>query len=283
MEQDLQAFWEAGVRTVDEALDALIPSGQGVGRLHESMRYSLFAGGKRLRPLLAMAACEAAGGTVRDAVPAACALELVHTYSLIHDDLPAMDDDDYRRGKPTNHRVYGEALAILAGDALLTLAFSALAKAPLSAEIRVRLIEELSDAAGKDGMVGGQVMDVDASGAGLADPARLADLHRRKTGALIVAAVRMGGICAGAGTAVLDRLTAYGRAVGLAYQIVDDLLDVAGDTAFHKLTWPAVYGVEGARRDVERLTREALDQIGALPGNGRYLDALARFLATRER
>ncbi|MBX6396040.1 MAG: polyprenyl synthetase family protein, partial [Alicyclobacillaceae bacterium] len=257
-------------------------------------RYSLFAGGKRLRPVLAMAACEGAGGAARDALPAACALEMVHTYSLIHDDLPAMDDDDYRRGKPTSHRVFGEALAILAGDALLTAAFSVLSKASLPAATRVRLIEELADASGKDGMVGGQVIDIDATGSGSDDPVVLRDLHERKTGALIVAAVRMGGICAGADETVLEILTAYGRAVGLAYQIVDDLLDVEGDSrvlgkpvgrdvALQKLTWPAVHGVEAARREVDRLTRSAVKEAEKLAEKGKHLGAIARYLASRNR
>ncbi|WP_232059633.1 polyprenyl synthetase family protein [Kyrpidia spormannii] len=294
VEQELREFWEAGARAVNDALDALIPPGKGAGRLHEAMRYSLFAGGKRLRPLLAMAACEGAGGSLREALPAACALELVHTYSLIHDDLPAMDDDDYRRGRPTNHRVFGEAMAVLAGDALLTLAFGVLAKAPLPPTTRIRLVEELAEASGKEGMVGGQALDIEATGAeGPPDPELLRDLHRKKTGALIIASLRMGGLCAGADESLLDRLSAYGQAVGLAYQIVDDLLDVGGDArrigkavgrdaALNKLTWPGVYGVDRSREDVRRLTKEAIAHLHGFPGDTRHLVDLARYLADRD-
>ncbi|MDI3327674.1 MAG: polyprenyl synthetase family protein [Alicyclobacillaceae bacterium] len=297
MDESLASFWNACVQAVEEALDALVPAGEGVERLREAMRYSLLAGGKRLRPVLAMAACEGAGGSAFDAVPAACALEMVHTYSLIHDDLPAMDDDDVRRGKPTNHKVFGEALAILAGDALLTEAFSVLARAPYPAEIRARLVAELAEAAGKDGMVGGQVLDIAAggrTGRGAEDAAILPELHRRKTGALIAASVRMGGICAGAEEPVLAVLTEYGRAVGLAYQIVDDLLDVEGDpqvlgktagrdAALRKLTWPSVFGVEEARREVDRLTETAVAEASKLAGRGAHLCAIARYLAVRNR
>lgn len=297
MDESLASFWTACVQAVEEALDALVPAGEGVERLREAMRYSLLAGGKRLRPVLAMAACEGAGGSAFDAVPAACALEMVHTYSLIHDDLPAMDDDDVRRGKPTNHKVFGEALAILAGDALLTEAFSVLARAPYPAEIRARLVAELAEAAGKDGMVGGQVLDIAAGGRtsrGAEDAAILPELHRRKTGALIAASVRMGGICAGAEEPVLAVLTEYGRAVGLAYQIVDDLLDVEGDpqvlgktagrdAALRKLTWPSVFGVEEARREVDRLTETAVAEASKLAGRGAHLCAIARYLAVRNR
>ena len=246
---------------VDRFLDSVMP---GVATppttLHESMRYSLFAGGKRVRPILAIAAAEAVGSRA-GVMPVASSLELIHTYSLIHDDLPAMDNDDFRRGKPTNHKVYGEAMAILAGDALLTMAFELCSQPDLmkgcDAARQVRLIQELAVGSGNVGMVGGQVLDIQAENKDI-DLATLQSIHKHKTGMLIRAAVRMGAITAGAHDRQLDDLTIYAENIGLAFQIADDVLNVTGtreelgknpntDAQRGKKTYPTFYGVEGAR------------------------------------
>jgi geranylgeranyl diphosphate synthase type II len=256
-------------KRVDAALDRWVPAeSQDPSIIHRAMRYSLFAGGKRVRPLLAMAAAEAVSGHVEDSQGgienAACALELIHTYSLIHDDLPALDNDDLRRGRPTCHKVFGDAMAILAGDALLTLAFEALAKLPnVDAERRIRLVAELATASGTvGGMIGGQVNDLE--GEGQPPTAELLEsIHRAKTGALLRGSVRMGAIYAGADDAHLTALTCFGEHIGLAFQIVDDVLDVeqssealgktAGkDAQQQKITFPAVYGLERSRAMAEQ-------------------------------
>jgi geranylgeranyl diphosphate synthase type II len=228
------------------------------------MRYSLFAGGKRIRPLLAMAAADAVSDAPSEVESAACALELIHTYSLIHDDLPALDNDDLRRGRPTCHKVFGEAMAILAGDALLTLAFEVLSKLEnVDAERRIHLVRELATASGTvGGMIGGQVNDIEGEGQ-TPTPELLESIHRAKTGALLRASVRMGAICAGADADQFAALTSFGEHIGLAFQIVDDVLDVeqssealgktAGkDAQQHKITFPAVYGIECSRAMAEK-------------------------------
>ena len=225
-------------------------------RLRQAIRYSLLASGKRIRPILALAAGEVAGAPPRLVLPFACALEMIHTYSLVHDDLPAMDDDDMRRGRPTSHRVFGEGLAILVGDALLTEAFHAMATArSVPPERRVHVIGEVAAAAGEGGMVGGQALDLAAAGRATT-LARVREIHRWKTGALLRVAVRTGALVAAANGAVLRRLTAYGEHLGLAFQIADDLLDAAGgpeadgrtDRELGKATYPGVLGIDGARR-----------------------------------
>jgi geranylgeranyl diphosphate synthase type II len=266
-------------RQVEAELDRLTPQESVPPEtIHRAMRYSLLAGGKRIRPIL----CLEAAATVSEEVPgvweAACALEMVHTYSLIHDDLPALDNDDFRRGRPTCHKQFGEAMAILAGDALLTLAFQALAQIGGSlGERKARLVEELATAAGTvGGMIGGQVTDLEGEGQP-PTPELLERIHRAKTGALLAASVRMGALCAGAGDGQLEALTRYGRHIGLAFQIVDDILDVeqpsealgktAGkDAAQHKITFPAVYGLEESHRMAERereQSHRALEPFGA--------------------
>jgi geranylgeranyl diphosphate synthase type II len=266
-------------RQVEAELDRLTPQESVPPQtIHRAMRYSLLAGGKRIRPIL----CLEAAATVSEEVPgvweAACALEMVHTYSLIHDDLPALDNDDFRRGRPTCHKQFGEAMAILAGDALLTLAFQALAQIGGSlGERKARLVEELATAAGTvGGMIGGQVTDLEGEGQP-PTPELLERIHRAKTGALLAASVRMGALCAGAGDGQLEALTRYGRHIGLAFQIVDDILDVeqpsealgktAGkDAAQHKITFPAVYGLEESHRMAERereQSHRALEPFGA--------------------
>lgn len=253
-------------RRVDDALDRLIPAAETQpGAIHAAMRYSLFAGGKRIRPLLTIAAAEALGAETGAETPG-CALECVHAYSLIHDDLPALDNDDLRRGKPTCHKVYGEAMAILAGDALLTAAFRILAELDLAAESRAAMIAELAAAAGADGgMIGGQVADLEAQGKPVAAE-QLQAIHRAKTGALIRAAVRIGALFANAAPDARRALDDYAGHIGLAFQIVDDVLDVVStserlgktagkDAAQGKATFPALYGIEQSRR----LAREHLD------------------------
>ena len=256
----LAEFLKEQQRQVEQALDRLTPPETELPEtIHKAMRYSLFAGGKRIRPIL----CLQAAATVSDAAPGAleagCSLEMIHTYSLIHDDLPALDNDDYRRGKLTNHKVFGEAMAILAGDSLFTLAIQTLTRiGGLEAVRKVALIEELSFASGTvEGMIGGQVIDIESER--VAPTAELlARIHRAKTGALLRASVRMGAVCAGADAAQMNAISSYGEHVGLAFQIVDDILDVeessealgktAGkDAAQGKITFPAVYGLERSR------------------------------------
>lgn len=292
---DLAAIMAERRRQVDEALERWLPEqGDHPPKVHEAMRYSVFAGGKRLRPLLALFACEAVGGSPEDAMPAAVALEMIHTYSLIHDDLPAMDDDDYRRGQRTCHRVYGEAVAILAGDALLTHAFQVLADpgpTRVPAARRLQVIVEIAEAAGSRGMVGGQAMDILAEGREIDHPTLLY-LHTHKTGALIRASIRVGGIAGGAGEEQLQALTRYGERVGLAFQIVDDILDIEGTSAEmgkqagsdlrrKKATYPAVMGLEESRRQAAHLLQEAKDALRVLGEKGATLFALADFVGTR--
>jgi geranylgeranyl diphosphate synthase type II len=252
-------------KTVDAALDRWVPAeSENPATIHRAMRYSLFAGGKRIRPLLAIAAADAVADAPTGIESAACVLELIHTYSLIHDDLPALDNDDLRRGRPTCHKVFGDAMAILAGDALLTLAFEVLAKLEnVDAERRISLVQELAVASGTvGGMIGGQVNDIE--GEGRFPNAQLLDsIHRAKTGALLRASVRMGAIYAGAAREQLDALTSFGEHIGLAFQIVDDVLDIeqssealgktAGkDAQQQKITFPAVYGIERSREMAEQ-------------------------------
>ena len=260
--------------------------------LREAMAYSLLAGGKRLRPLLTLLACEAAGGRVPAALPAACAIEMVHTYSLIHDDLPAMDDDELRRGRPTCHVQYGEALAILAGDALLTLAFEIVARDVKPPAVAAACCADLANASGAVGMVGGQVADLAAEDSGQLSLEELEGIHRRKTGRLLCAALTMGGRIAGASPEAIENLERYGRKVGLAFQIVDDLLDIVGeptkmgkgvrkDANHGKLTYPALLGVEESRERARALIAEACCAIAGFRQR-QHLEALARFVLERD-
>jgi len=280
---------------VEAAIEsALAAAGRGPNRLDESMRYSVFAGGKRLRPLLCCLACEACGGRASAALPAAAAIELVHTYSLVHDDLPAMDDDDFRRGRPTNHRVFGDAVAILAGDALLTVAFETLAGASRDAGVARALVRELARAAGVRGMVGGQVDDMLAEGKSVRGKAAVVrSIHERKTARLLAATARMGAVAAGAPASLVSKLGRYGEALGLAFQIADDLLDVEGSSSDlgkraqkdgdrKKATYPAAVGVEASRREAARLARAAERAARGLEREAE-LRALARFSVERRR
>ena len=248
---------------VDSELDRLVPSETAAPEtIHRAMRYSLFAGGKRIRPILCLEAARAVSGSFSAALPAACALEMVHTYSLIHDDLPALDNDDYRRGKLTNHKVFGDAMAILAGDALLTTAFQVLAEIDAPPDRKVLMVAELAAASGTlVGMIGGQVADLEGEGR-QPEAALLETIHRAKTGALLRASMRLGAIVAGASQTEYAALSCYGEHIGLAFQIVDDILDVEESSAAlgktsgkdaqqHKITFPAVYGLETSRQMAE--------------------------------
>ena len=284
---------EAWAERVRGALDAALPESPGaLARLHESMRYSLLAGGKRLRPALCLASCEAVEGDTDAALPLAVAVELVHTYSLIHDDLPCMDDDDLRRGRPTNHVVYGEALAVLAGDGLLTRAFEVVAGCRLPEEVRLESIRVLAQAAGSRGMVGGQALDLDAEGSEVVDLPTLQYIHTHKTGALISAACRLGGIAGGASPDQIAALAKYGEAIGLAFQIVDDLLDETGDPdrlgkasrkdrERGKATYPGLLGQQESNRRVAELAETAVSVASGFGEAGKSLGLLARFVVDR--
>jgi len=277
--------------SVEAALHRLTsPSDALPATLHDAMRYSLFAGGKRLRPILVALAFEVAGGRGTDWEAPASAVEMVHTYSLIHDDLPAMDDDDLRRGKPTCHRVFGEAVAILAGDALLTRAFEVLSEEVKDARVATRLVAELAGAAGGAGMVGGQVLDLGSAGMGV-DRRTTETIAGKKTGALIRASLRMGAIAAAGTPQVIEKLGAYGERVGLAFQAIDDILDRLStaeelgktpgkDLKDAKLTFPAALGIEGARDQASRWIEEAKARIEDLGGSGPLVE-LADFILRR--
>ena len=292
---NLRLYLERRARLVDRALNRYLPGNPDhPQRLAESMRYSLFGGGKRIRPLLLLAATEAVGGDIQRALPFACAVELIHTYSLIHDDLPAMDDDAIRRGKPTNHVVFGEGMAVLAGDALLTLAFRVAAQSVadgVSPRHAILAIQELADAAGMHGMVGGQAADLGAEGT-VPDLPTVEFIHIRKTGALILAAVRLGAIVGKARPSPLRRLTRYGECFGLAFQIADDILDAEGvmavtgkvagrDRARQKVTFPAVVGVPAARQRARDLLEHALDALAPFPRSANPLRQIATFVVAR--
>lgn len=285
-----------GQRLIDAALDRLIPlETEAPVSIHKAMRHSVFAGGKRLRPVL----CIEAGRMIAGSVPAGiedlgAALEMLHTYSLIHDDLPALDNDDLRRGRPTCHKVFGEALAILAGDALQTQAYEALSRLQCPPEARVRIIEEIARGTGTvDGMIGGQVVDLEAERS-RPTPEMLEYIHRSKTAALITASLVSGGIFAGANDAQVAKLRAFGQSIGLAFQIVDDVLDVtqtsqqlgktAGkDTASEKATYPAMFGIDASIRKADELVNEAFTQLQSFGERAETLKELARFLVERKK
>lgn len=293
-----EAAFEHYRQRVQAALENYLPVADAepqtqAGRLHEAMRYSVLAGGKRLRPVLAMATCKALGGDPENAVPAACALELIHAYSLVHDDLPAMDNDDLRRGRPTCHIAFDEATAILCGDALQAKAFEILATAPyLSARQRLAMVTELARASGHAGMVGGQAIDLDAVGKQL-DLQSLERMHRHKTGALIEAATLLGAMAAGSTNSdQLGSARRYAAALGLAFQVKDDILDVEGETQTlgkqrgadadrNKPTFPALLGLDAARDRLDGLHREACNALRDLRGETFPLRELADFVVQR--
>jgi geranylgeranyl diphosphate synthase type II len=306
IDPELKRYLEDRRGWVDRALEVYLPAVTIVPeRLHEAMRYSLFAGGKRIRPILAMAAYEAVAGKkggadIKDRLPVFSAIELVHTYSLIHDDLPAMDDDDYRRGRLTSHKKFGEAAAILAGDALLTAAFAMLSDRDLNRaippDILLLVIDELGRASGSLGMVGGQFVDIASEGmigSQTVSEETLRYVHTHKTGALIRAAVRIGAVVGAAGPEAISSLTVYGEKAGLAFQVADDLLDLEGseqetgkrvrkDGAHKKLTYPMIVGPAESKRLADRLIHEAVEALAVFGAEADPLRAIARFIVERK-
>lgn len=294
---DIAEYLEQQRLNVDRFLDLVAPTAvTPPTTLHESLRYSLLAGGKRIRPILAIAAAEAIGAAVPGLMPVACSLELIHTYSLIHDDLPSMDNDDFRRGKPTNHKVYGEAMAILAGDALLTMAFDLISRPDLMKDCdpvrQVRLVQELAYGSGSRGMVGGQVFDIQAENKDI-DLATLQTIHKHKTGMLIRASVRMGAIAAGATDRQLDDVTGYAEDIGLAFQIADDVLNVTGtreelgknpntDAERGKKTYPTFHGVEGAKKLADDCVSRAINRLSSFGPSADPLREIARYITARK-
>ncbi len=292
---DLKSYLETRCILVDRTLERYLPPEHTHPEdLSKAMRYSVFSGGKRFRPILCIASFECCGGKGDAVLPVACALELIHTYSLIHDDLPCMDDDDLRRGKPTSHKVFGEAVAVLAGDALLSFAIEIVVKEGgrgLSPDRIVRILGDILKAAGPEGMVAGQVVDIQSQGKG-ADLDTLKYIHSRKTGALIASSARCGAIAAGGIDSVIERVSTYGARVGLAFQIVDDVLDAEGkfghlksgsglDEKKMKLTYPAAFGLDESKAIAARLANEAKEAIGPLGQAGLPLQLLADLVVNR--
>ena len=284
---NLDRYLDERRRLVERALARRFPTTRT--RLRQALRYSLLAGGKRIRPILALASGEVCGAQPRITMPFACALELIHTYSLVHDDLPAMDDDDVRRGRPTSHKVYGEGLAILVGDALLTEAFGVMASAPNVVPERIAAaVAEVARSAGERGMVGGQALDLAAEGSS-PTLTRVRTIHALKTGALLRASVRVGALVAGARAATLRRLTAYGEALGLAFQIADDILDALEDgdadgrtdAALGKATYPGALGMGGARTHARRARDAAIAAVRPLGSRAEPLVAIAAYVVER--
>ncbi|HWV99366.1 MAG TPA: farnesyl diphosphate synthase [Candidatus Acidoferrum sp.] len=291
---DLKNFLATRTDAVNQALDGFLPPASArPATIHKAMRYSLFAGGKRMRPALCLAAAAACGGGESAAMPLACAVECIHTYSLIHDDLPAMDNDDYRRGKLTNHKVFGEGIAVLAGDALLTQAFEIAAKCKgWSRYSHQQIIQELARASGSLQLIAGQVADLEAEGRAIS-ASHLRYIHERKTSALLCCSVRLGGMSANCTAALLKALTDFGYHVGLAFQVIDDILDVtqtseklgktAGkDSKASKATYPAIVGLEKSRKIAAALTDKAFAALKPFRGKAVALEALAEFLLKRE-
>ena len=290
----LQQYFSARLKLIDKALDGFLPRATAKpATIHKAMRYSLFAGGKRIRPVLTLAAAEACGGAASAAMPAACAVECIHTYSLIHDDLPCMDDDDLRRGRPTSHKVFGEGVAVLAGDGLLTIAFEILAQAKPTARYgTAALVGELAGASGSKWLIGGQVADLEGEGHALTG-ADLRYIHRCKTAALLTASLRLGAMSANATARQLKNVTDFGQALGLAFQVIDDILDVtqtteklgktAGkDVKATKATYPAIHGLEKSRAEARRLTHAAHAAIRPFGASGATLREIADSLLARE-
>jgi geranylgeranyl diphosphate synthase type II len=291
---DLKTYLADRAAEVDAALDAFLPKAkEKPSSIHEAMRYSVFAGGKRLRPILCLAAAEACGGDPESAMPPACAVEIMHTYSLVHDDLPCMDDDDLRRGRPTCHKVYGEGMAVLTGDALLTEAFLIIAQTPATRRYpAAAYVAELALTGGSTRLIGGQVMDLEGEGQKLTK-AQLVKIHEAKTAALLTTSIRLGAMTANASEDKLEALTIFGRALGLAFQVIDDILDVtqstevlgktAGkDVAVDKATYPSVLGLDKARKEAAKLTRQALEALDPLKKKGARLREIAEYLLKRE-
>jgi len=292
---NLKKYLRTRQKEIDRALDRYLPNANTKpATLHRAMRYSLFAGGKRLRPILCLAATEACRGNINKALPLACAVECIHTYSLVHDDLPSMDNDDFRRGRPTCHKVFGEGIAVLTGDALLTVAFEIVSTAKPAPRYDIStLLREVAIAAGSQRLIAGQVADLEAEGKRVKRD-QLRFIHQNKTAAMLKSSVRLGAMSANADARKLSAITQFGERLGLAFQVIDDILDVtqtseilgksAGkDVAAKKATYPAVIGLERSRAEARRLTRQAHDALSGFPeGEAEALHALANYLLERE-
>jgi len=292
---NLKAYLRSRQKEIDRVLDRYLPKASTKpATLHKAMRYSLFAGGKRLRPILCLAAAEACDGKIENALPFACALECIHTYSLVHDDLPSMDNDDFRRGRPTCHKVFGDGIAILAGDALLTIAFEIVSGARPTPRYNMSiLLREVAVAAGSQKLIAGQVADLEAEGRNVKRD-ELRFIHENKTAAILKTSVRLGAMSANADAKKLRAITQFGHGLGLAFQVIDDILDLtqtseilgksAGkDVAAKKATYPAVIGLEKSRAEARRLTRQAHDALSVFAGSkAQALHALANYLLERE-
>ena len=293
---DLKAYLKEQRQRIDTALDGFLPpAGTRPATIHEAMRYSLFAGGKRLRPILCLAACEACGGDSEEALPLAAAVECLHTYTLIHDDLPCMDDDDFRRGNPTCHKKFGEGMAVLAGDGLLTIAFDLVARAKSWPRYgTAALVRELADASGSKKLIGGQVLDLEGEGrSGEITAEDLRFIHESKTAALLTTSIRYGGMAANADAEQIEALTVFGHSLGLAFQVIDDILDVtqtseklgksAGkDEAAGKSTYPAMFGLDESRAEAARLTDRAREALKTFGDAGDRLRQIADYLLDRD-
>ena len=291
---DLKSWLKATQETVDAALDQILPSEDTrPATIHQAMRYSMFAGGKRLRPILCLAAAEACGGKEKAALYPACAVEVMHTYSLVHDDLPSMDDDALRRGRPTSHVVYGEGIAVLTGDALLTEAFAIIAQTPATELYNAgHFVKEFAETGGSKKLIGGQVLDLEGEGKQL-NQEQLVHIHEAKTAALLCSSLRLGGMSANVDAEKLQALTDFGYNLGLAFQVIDDILDVtqtteqlgktAGkDEAVDKSTYPAILGLEESKVEAARLTTLALDALKPFGEKGARLEQIARHMLERE-
>ena len=292
---EVRSYLTTRQKEIDRALDRYLPKASTrPATLHKAMRYSLFAGGKRLRPILCLAAAEACGGKIKNALPLACALECIHTYSLVHDDLPSMDNDDFRRGRPTCHKVFGDGIAILAGDALLTIAFEIVSSARPAPRYNMSiLLREVAVAAGSQKLIAGQVADLEAEGRNVKRD-ELRFIHENKTAAILKTSVRLGAMSANADAKKLRAITQFGHGLGLAFQVIDDILDLtqtseilgksAGkDVTAKKATYPAVIGLEKSRAEARRLTRQADDALSVFAGSkAQALHALANYLLERE-
>ena len=291
---DLAAYLLDKKEIVETALDRALPI-RRPEKIYEAMRYSLLAGGKRLRPILCITTCELMGGSARMALPTACALEMIHTMSLIHDDLPAMDNDDYRRGKLTNHKVYGEDIAILAGDALLSYAFEYVATQTqqVSPDCLVKVLASLGRTVGAEGLVGGQVLDLESEGKSNITAETLNFIHTRKTGALLETSVISGAMLAGASELDIQRLSCYAQNIGLAFQIIDDILDITGskemlgktagkDIEAQKATYPSLWGLQKSQEEAENLVEAAIAELISYGNQAEPLRAIARFIVTRQ-
>jgi geranylgeranyl diphosphate synthase, type II len=292
---NLKKYLQTRQKEIDRSLDRYLPKARTKpATLHKAMRYSLFAGGKRLRPILCLAAAEACRGDVNNALPLACAVECIHTYSLVHDDLPSMDNDDFRRGRPTCHKVFGDGIAVLAGDALLTIAFEIVSTAKPAPRYGISIfLREVAVAAGSQRLIAGQVADLEAEGKRVKRD-QLRFIHENKTAAMLKSSVRLGAMSANADARKLSAITQFGERLGLAFQVIDDILDVtqtseilgksAGkDVAAKKATYPAVIGLEKSRAEARRLTRQAHDALSVFRGDdAEALHALANYLLERE-